>query len=155
MHRQAYSLPLSHLGSPSGIVDPGQILKSPHANKLVMGRGRKGNQGNRKAGELGRVSNGSPERRGKSKHTAKRDDCCQKSTLVGQKGKQTSYIHAYMWNLEKWYWWSYVQTRNRDTDIENRPTDTKGERSAGWVGRLGWTNTHCRWHVENREPMRT
>ena len=53
----------------------GQILKSPHVNKLVIGQGRKGNQGNRKAGELGRVSNGSGERRGKSNHTAKHDDC--------------------------------------------------------------------------------
>ena len=25
-----------------------------------------------------------------------------------------------MWNLEKWYRWSYLQNRNRDTDIENK-----------------------------------
>ena len=23
--------------------------------------------------------------------------------------KQISYINAYMWNLEKWYWWNYLQ----------------------------------------------
>ena len=74
MHRQADSLPLSHLGSPSGTVDLAQILKSPHFNKLVPGQGRKGNQRNRKAGELGRVSNSSRERRGKPNSTEKHED---------------------------------------------------------------------------------
>ena len=27
-----------------------------------------------------------------------------------EREKQISYINAYMWNLEKWYWWSYLQT---------------------------------------------
>ena len=29
-----------------------------------------------------------------------------------------SYGNAYMWNLEKWYRWTYFQGRNRDPDIE-------------------------------------
>ena len=31
-----------------------------------------------------------------------------------------------MWNLEKWYRSSYWQSRNRDTDIENKCMDTNG-----------------------------
>ena len=25
-----------------------------------------------------------------------------------------------MWNLEKWYRWTYLQSRNRDTDVEDQ-----------------------------------
>ena len=39
-----------------------------------------------------------------------------------------SYDIAYMWNLKKWYKWTYIQNRNRPTDIENKPMVTKGER---------------------------
>ena len=57
--------------------------------------------------------------------------------------KQISYNNAYMWNLEKWYRWSYLQSRNRDTDIENKCMDTKGERGGvGGTGKLGLTHTH-------------
>ena len=35
-----------------------------------------------------------------------------------------------MWNLEKWYGLSYLQSRNRDTDVENKLMDTKG--AGGW-----------------------
>ena len=31
-----------------------------------------------------------------------------------------------MWNLEKWYRWTCLQGRNRDTDVENIHMDTKG-----------------------------
>ena len=40
-----------------------------------------------------------------------------------------SYINAYIWDLEKWFRWSYLQSRNRDIDIEDKGMDTKG-----WVG---------------------
>ena len=36
-----------------------------------------------------------------------------------------------MWNLEKWYRLSYLQSRNRVTDIENKHTNTKGESGVG------------------------
>ena len=45
--------------------------------------------------------------------------------------KQISYINAYIWNLERWYWWTYLQGRNRDVDIENRLVDTIGEGEGG------------------------
>ena len=37
-----------------------------------------------------------------------------------------SYISEYIWNLEEWYWWTYLQGRNRDADVENRLVDTTG-----------------------------
>ena len=52
------------------------------------------------------------------------------------------YAIAYMWNLKKWYKWTYLQNRNGLTDLENKPMVTKGEK---WGGRakLGvWD-----WHI--------
>ena len=34
----------------------------------------------------------------------------------------------YMWNLNKWHKWTYIQNRKRPTDIESKLTVTKGER---------------------------
>ena len=45
--------------------------------------------------------------------------------------RQTSCINAYMWNLENWYWWTYLQGRNGNTDIENVLVVTVGEREGG------------------------
>ena len=42
--------------------------------------------------------------------------------------KQISYINAQIWNLESWYWWTYLQGSSGDADTENRVTDTVGER---------------------------
>ena len=41
--------------------------------------------------------------------------------------KQISYINAYIWNREKWYWGTYLQGRNGDADVENGLMDTAGE----------------------------
>ena len=30
------------------------------------------------------------------------------------------YTKTYIWNLVRWYWWTYLQSSNGDTDIENR-----------------------------------
>ena len=42
--------------------------------------------------------------------------------------------NACIWNLEKWYWWTYLQGRNRDADVENGLVDTvgEGEDGASW-----------------------
>ena len=56
--------------------------------------------------------------------------------------KQISYNITYMWNLEKWYRWTYLQSRNRHTDIENKFMDPKGTREVGWPGRLGLAYIH-------------
>ena len=43
---------------------------------------------------------------------------------VSQKEKN-KYINPHMWNLEKWYRQTYLQSRSRDTDVENKHMDTK------------------------------
>ena len=48
-----------------------------------------------------------------------------------------------MWNLEKWYWWSYLQSRNRDTDVENTCMKTKGGRGSG----INYIGTHTHTHI--------
>ena len=42
-----------------------------------------------------------------------------------EKEKQIFYNIACMWNLEKCYRWTYLQSRNRDMDVENKFMDTK------------------------------
>jgi len=45
-----------------------------------------------------------------------------------------------MWNLEKWYRWTYFQSIKGDTDTENKCMDMIG---GGWWDELGdWD-----WHV--------
>ena len=38
---------------------------------------------------------------------------------VSQKEKNISYINAYVWNLDRWYRWTYLQGKNRDTNVED------------------------------------
>ena len=45
--------------------------------------------------------------------------------------QQTLYINAYMWNLEKWYQWSYLQRRNRDTEVQIKHMDTPRGKEGG------------------------
>ena len=47
--------------------------------------------------------------------------------------RQIAYINAYIWNLEKWYWWSYMQGSKGDTDIKNRLWGSEGEGEGGRV----------------------
>ena len=49
-----------------------------------------------------------------------------------EREKQTSCINAYIWNLEKWFRWTYLQGRKRNTDGENRCMDA-GESRGGWT----------------------
>ena len=41
--------------------------------------------------------------------------------------KQLSSSNTYIGNLEKWYRWTYLQSGNRDTDIENGCMDSRGQ----------------------------
>ena len=47
--------------------------------------------------------------------------------------RQISYNITYMWNLKKWYKWTYLQNRNRLTDLENKVMVTKGVRWEGGI----------------------
>ena len=40
--------------------------------------------------------------------------------------RQISYDITYIWNLKKWYKWTYLQNRNRVTDVENKPMVNRG-----------------------------
>ena len=50
--------------------------------------------------------------------------------------RQILYNITYIWNLKQWYRWTYLQNRNRLTDIENKLMVTKG--NSGGMG--GETN---------------
>ena len=41
-----------------------------------------------------------------------------------------------MWNLEKWYRWSYLQNRNRDTEVGEKHLDMK--RKSWGMGGMNW-----------------
>ena len=45
-------------------------------------------------------------------------------TEWSQKEKDKYHItNSYIWNLERWYWWIYLQGSNGETDRENRLMD--------------------------------
>ena len=51
-----------------------------------------------------------------------------------ERQKQISYTNVYIWNLERWYWWTYLQDNSGDADLENRSVDTvvEGEGGTNW-----------------------
>ena len=60
---------------------------------------------------------------------------CHTEWSESEREKQISCNIAYMWNVEKWYRWTYLQSRNRDTDVENGHMDTGG---GGEGGGMNW-----------------
>ena len=67
---------------------------------------------------------------------------CHTEWSKSERGKQTSYINAYMRNLEKWYRWTGVQGRNRDRGglpggavVENLPANAGDTGSSPGLGR--------------------
>ena len=59
---------------------------------------------------------------------------CYTEWRKSDREKQILYINAYTWNLEKWYWWTYLQGRKRDINIENGLVDTV----RGGAGGTNW-----------------
>ena len=53
-----------------------------------------------------------------------------------ERERQIPYINAYVWNLERWYPWSYVQGGKEDTEEKNRLLD-----SVGGEGGVIWKNS--------------
>ena len=51
--------------------------------------------------------------------------------------EKDKYDITYMWILRKWYTWTYLQNRNRVTDVENKLMVTKGERGGGINWEIG------------------
>ena len=65
---------------------------------------------------------------------------------VSLKEEKKYWILTYMWNLEKWYEWSYLQ--NRYTEISEQMYGHKGGKNkVVWIGRLGFTYLHYLHHV--------
>ena len=79
---------------------------------------------------------------------------CHKKWSKSEREKQIC-INTYMWNLEKWYSWSYLQSTSRDTNVEIKHMDTKKECGVGWIRRLRLTCTHYWYFVWNRQLKRT
>ena len=46
------------------------------------------------------------------------------------------YTDTCKWNLEKWYRWTHLQSRNRDADVENRRVDIGREWRVRQIGRV-------------------
>ena len=53
------------------------------------------------------------------------------SDMTEQLNKNNS---ACLWNLKKWYWWTYLKGSNQDTDMDNGLGDTAGEGESGMNG---------------------
>ena len=62
---------------------------------------------------------------------------CHTEWSKTEREKQTSYINAYMWNLEKRHWRMYLQGRSRDAGAENGLVGTVGEGESG----TDWENS--------------
>ena len=54
-----------------------------------------------------------------------------------ERERQILYINAYIWNLEIWYQWSYLQGSKGDTHIKNRLLDSVRESEGGMI----WENS--------------
>ena len=46
-------------------------------------------------------------------------------------------INTYIWNLERWYQWSYMLGSKGDTDVKNRLLDSEGKDKGG----MTWENS--------------
>jgi len=58
---------------------------------------------------------------------------CYTEWSKSEREKQTWYIKASIWNLERWYWWTYLQGRNGETDIEKRLWTQWGKERVGQI----------------------
>ena len=54
-----------------------------------------------------------------------------------ERERQTLYINTCIWNLERWYWWTYLQGSGGYADLENRLMNTVGEGEFG----TNWENS--------------
>ena len=56
----------------------------------------------------------------------------RKTKKKSEREKWILHINTYIWNLERWYWGTYLQDSDGDTDIENRLMDKgQGEKGEG------------------------
>ena len=60
------------------------------------------------------------------------------SEVKSERDEQIPYSSTCMWNLEKWDRWTYLQSRNADTDVEKESEDTG----------LGESGVGMNWEIE-------
>ena len=59
-----------------------------------------------------------------------------------EREKQILYIKAYIWNLERWYWWIHLQGSSGDADIANRLLATEEKEKVGRTERVAEKYIH-------------
>ena len=65
-----------------------------------------------------------------------------------KKVKQKQYINACMWNLEQWYWWTYLQGSNETQTYRTDLWTQAGKERVGQIESRARKHTH--YHVWNR-----
>ena len=73
-------------------------------------------------------------------------------TEVSQKRETPiQYINTYIWNWGRWWQWSYMQYRKRDTDVKNRLLFYIRDGKDGMI----WENSieNVCYHIQNRWPV--
>ena len=72
---------------------------------------------------------------------------CYTEWSKSEREKQISYINTYIWNLEKWDWWTYLQGSNGD--VENRLMDKgRGEEGEGEMNGESSMKAYTQPHVK-------
>ena len=66
---------------------------------------------------------------------------CHTEWSNSEREKQISYISSYIWNLEKCYWWTYLQDR-RDADVGTDLWTRWGKKRLEWIEKLALTYIH-------------
>ena len=67
--------------------------------------------------------------------------------MKSKREKQMSCSITYMWSLEKWYRWTYLQSRNGVTDIQDKLMVPQGGKSGmNWET---WTDLYTLVHIKS------
>ena len=67
---------------------------------------------------------------------------------------QTSYDNTYVWNLKKCFRWTYLQNRNRVTDVENNLMVTGvGKKGKDKLGDWNWHIHSTIYKIDNRASL--
>ena len=64
-----------------------------------------------------------------------------------EREKQRLKINVYIWDREEWHRWPYLQSRNKDSDIENLCMVPR-EKGLGWEELEYWD-----WHIHTIDTM--